>query len=137
MGQIVTKIRQMFARSIAWIREHPSKAVICAINTVIIAAPTIVFTPVLGLLGFTSLGPAAGNSPPHPASKPLAHHEALKKADPATGSIAASLHSALSPIAAGGTFSILQSAAMGGYGVGVAAGAVRVGAAAVIRRTAR
>ncbi|OJD32494.1 uncharacterized protein BKCO1_37000199 [Diplodia corticola] len=112
MGQVITKIREVAARSITWINQHPYRTAIYVINTAILVVPTTILNPLLGVLGFTSLGPAAG-------------------------SIAATLHSALSPLTAGGGFSILQSAAMGGYGIGVATGVVRVGAAAMIGDVAR
>ncbi|KAJ4381212.1 hypothetical protein N0V86_003561 [Didymella sp. IMI 355093] len=74
-----------------WIQEHPKEAatLLACLASALIA---ITLTPtMLGLIGFTPIGPAAG-------------------------SIAASLQSAMGPVAAGSAFATLQSAAMGGYG---------------------
>ncbi|KAF4311333.1 hypothetical protein GTA08_BOTSDO13076 [Botryosphaeria dothidea] len=98
MGQVLTKAQQMAANAVHWIEQHPYKMALCAVNTAVVLVPAIVTAPVLGFLGFTVLGPAAG-------------------------SIAAILQSFLSPIAAGSAFATLQSAAMGGYGVAVVANA--------------
>ncbi|EKG17573.1 hypothetical protein MPH_05194 [Macrophomina phaseolina MS6] len=98
---MVTMIKEVVRKSIAWVCEHPLKTAVRIMNTAIIITPTIFTTPCLMFLGFTPLGPAAG-------------------------SIAATLHSVLSPLAAGSGFSVLQSAAMGGYGSAVVAGTARV-----------
>ena len=87
-----------------WIQEHPYQTAFYVVNGVVFLAPGLVTTPLLGLLGFTARGPAAGT-------------------------IAAAAQAALKPVAAKGLFATLQSAAMGGYGAPLLAEGVQVGAA--------
>ncbi|WWC97881.1 hypothetical protein V866_004768 [Kwoniella sp. B9012] len=87
-----------------WVK-NPGKAAFFASTGLVIAVPTliavaVIAVPVLGALVFTSLGPAAG-------------------------SVAAGAQVAGAPPAAGGLFSTLQSAAMGGYGVSAVNGAIQ------------
>ncbi|KAF2753405.1 hypothetical protein EJ05DRAFT_213972 [Pseudovirgaria hyperparasitica] len=43
-----------------FVKEHPHEIALCVIGGVIIAAPGLFFMPLLGILGFTPVGPAAG-----------------------------------------------------------------------------
>ena len=86
-----------------WITEHPYQTAFYVVNGVVFLAPGLVTGPMLGILGFTRAGPAAG-----PA--------------------AAAAEAAIGPVAARGGFATLQSAAMGGYGAAVVAGGTQAGA---------
>ena len=43
-----------------WIQEHPYQTAFYVVNGIVILAPGLVTTPLLGFLGFGSLGPKAG-----------------------------------------------------------------------------
>ena len=43
-----------------WIQEHPYQTAFHVVNGVVTIAPGLVTTPLLGLMGFGSLGPKAG-----------------------------------------------------------------------------
>ncbi|RMY73926.1 hypothetical protein D0863_03545 [Hortaea werneckii] len=89
-----------------WVRnyivEHPGLTAAQIVCLVIVAVPAIATMPLLGALGFTSLGPAAGT--------------------------AAAWFQATSGTTA--LFSALQSYMMAGYGVPIVGGIVQAGAAA-------
>ncbi|KAI1659172.1 hypothetical protein F4813DRAFT_354080 [Daldinia decipiens] len=84
----------------SWIRQNPKKTAAYATAGIAIAAPMAIAGPVLGAFGFGASGIAAG-------------------------SIAAGAQTA--NVAAGSLFAILQSAAMGGYGVATVGGVVQAG----------
>ena len=93
----------------SFVKESPGTAactVIAAGGLAVVAAPAIVTGPLLAFAGFTPLGPAAG-------------------------SLAAMIQGGLGNLVAGSAFATLQSAAMGGYGAAVVAGAAQ-GAGAVV-----
>ncbi|OSS48383.1 hypothetical protein B5807_07818 [Epicoccum nigrum] len=87
-----------------WITAHPYQTAFHVVNGVIICTPAAATVPFLSALGYGATGPIAGST-------------------------AASIQSFFSFVPAGGLFATAQSAAMGGYGVSVAAGAAQVGAA--------
>ncbi|KAL1615356.1 hypothetical protein SLS56_011846 [Neofusicoccum ribis] len=62
MGQVLTKVKEMAANAVNWIKQHPYKMAMCVANTAIVLAPAIVTAPLLRFLGFTALGPAAGTA---------------------------------------------------------------------------
>ncbi|KAI9662754.1 MAG: hypothetical protein M1829_006149 [Trizodia sp. TS-e1964] len=83
-----------------WIAANPSQTALILVNGVILLT-----APLLALMGWGALGPRAGTA-------------------------AAWLQATLAPIGGGSLFSVAQSAAMGGYGVGIVNG-IAQGAAAV------
>ncbi|KAK7540785.1 uncharacterized protein J3D65DRAFT_600890 [Phyllosticta citribraziliensis] len=87
-----------------YIRENPGQAGMHVVGGVVFFAPALITGPLLGLLGFTAVGPAAG-------------------------SIAAAWQAFIGPVAARGFFATLQSAAMGGYGAPIVGSIVRAVAA--------
>ncbi|KAH6625796.1 hypothetical protein C7974DRAFT_312821 [Boeremia exigua] len=89
---------------IDWISAHPYQTAFHVVNGVIICTPAAATVPFLSALGFGATGPISGSA-------------------------AASVMSYFSIVPAGGVFATAQSAAMGGYGAGLAAGAAQVGAA--------
>lgn len=101
--------RGFIAAATTFVKESPGTAactVVAAGGLAVVAAPTIVTGPLLAFAGFTPLGPAAG-------------------------SLAVMIQSGLGNVLAGSAFATLQSAAMGGYGAAVVAGAAQ-GAGAVV-----
>ncbi|KAK8162943.1 hypothetical protein BKA80DRAFT_254927 [Phyllosticta citrichinensis] len=91
---------------------------------VVFIVPALAYGPALGMMGFSAAGPVAGEFEAGPAG-------AGKGAERlASCSLAAGIQSTFSPVVAGGVFATLQSAAMGGYGVGPVAALTQVGAVA-------
>jgi predicted methyltransferase len=88
-----------------YITAHPIQTALHVSNAVIFAAPGIVTVPAFAVLGFTPLGPAAGQA----ASGFMAY---------------------FGTVAPGGVYATMQSAAMGGYGASLVAGATQFGAVA-------
>ncbi|KAF2792366.1 hypothetical protein K505DRAFT_246800 [Melanomma pulvis-pyrius CBS 109.77] len=86
-----------------WITEHPYQTALHVVNGVVLLTPAAATILILSTLGFTSVGPAAGST-------------------------ATAAMSYFGFVPAGGVIATLQSAAMGGYGAGVAAGAAQAGA---------
>ncbi|KAK4188261.1 hypothetical protein QBC35DRAFT_496690 [Podospora australis] len=82
-------------------------AVVAIVGITAVAAPVLVFTPVLAAFGFGASGIVGG-------------------------SIAAAAQSAMGSVAAGSLFATLQSAAMGGAGATIVAGATQVAGAAAL-----
>ncbi|KAH7116876.1 hypothetical protein B0J11DRAFT_583583 [Dendryphion nanum] len=99
---IVATTRRILPPIVQYIVEHPIRAAFHVVNAVALIAPAAIFSPVLGLVGFTGVGIAGG-------------------------SIAAGVQSAMGTVGAGSVFATLQSAAMGGYGTTVVANGVRAG----------
>lgn len=97
-----------------WIKNNPKQTAFMI--AVIVFCPAMLSAPALAALGFTSAGPAAG-------MHSLGHLCVLLFSHCDTGSAAAFIQSTLGTAAA---FSAMQSAAMGGYGIGATNG---VGAA--------
>ncbi|WWC97892.1 hypothetical protein V866_004780 [Kwoniella sp. B9012] len=85
-----------------YIKDHPYQSVFHVVNGVVFLAPGLSWGPVLGLLGFTGIGPAAGST-------------------------AAFAQSWIHPVISKGIFATCQSAKMGGYGVGIMNTAIRTG----------
>ncbi|KAK7545633.1 hypothetical protein IWX49DRAFT_640369 [Phyllosticta citricarpa] len=83
-----------------YVQENPREAGFRVVGGVVFFAPGLITGPLLGMLGFTAAGPAAG-------------------------SIAAAWQASIGPVAARGFFATLQSAATGGYGAPVVGGVVR------------
>ncbi|KAF1994189.1 hypothetical protein P154DRAFT_39174 [Amniculicola lignicola CBS 123094] len=88
-----------------WIAAHPYQSAFHVVNGVILVTPAAATVPFFSAMGFTAAGPAAGST-------------------------ASSIMSYFSFVPAGGLYATAQSAAMGGYGATVAAGAAQVGALA-------
>ncbi|EUC38320.1 hypothetical protein COCVIDRAFT_86794 [Bipolaris victoriae FI3] len=82
---------------------HPYQTIVHAANGAILLEPRIFTVPTLWALGFEQRGPRRG-------------------------SLAASTMSYFGYVPAGGVYALAQSAAMGGYGAGLAAGAAQAGA---------
>lgn len=88
---------------IDWVAAHPGQAALYTVNGVVLLAPAAATAPIFAAFGLTALGPAGG-------------------------SLAASTMSYFGYVPAGGVYALAQSAAMGGYGAGLAAGAAQAGA---------
>ncbi|KAL1637065.1 hypothetical protein SLS56_000721 [Neofusicoccum ribis] len=82
-----------------WVKENPYEAAAYLAIAFIFILIMVFMPQILAAAGFTSVGVSAG-------------------------SVAASTQALIAPVAAGGVFATLTSAAMGGYGVGVVTGAV-------------
>ncbi|KAL0256819.1 hypothetical protein SLS55_007628 [Diplodia seriata] len=105
LQQIKNCIKNLATEIWDWVQAHPYQAgfiVLCILT--ITFTPTIV-PPVLTAAGLTTVGTTAST-------------------------IAAAVQSVISPVVAGGTFAILQSAAIGGYGVSIVLCSVQAVAAA-------
>lgn len=107
-----------------WISEHPYQTAFHVVNGVIMFTPAAATVPILNMLGFSAAGPTAGTL-------------SMKKevdmgyeTNSSLGSAASGIMSYFSFIPAGGLYATAQSAAMGGYGASIAAGAAQAGAAA-------
>ncbi|WVW79262.1 hypothetical protein I302_101229 [Kwoniella bestiolae CBS 10118] len=85
-----------------YIEDHPYQSAFYVINGVVFIAPGLVWGPVLWLLGFSGIGPAAASA----------------------ASFAQSL---VHPVVSKGVFAVFQSAKMGGYGVRIMDITVRTG----------
>ncbi|RMZ15962.1 hypothetical protein D0860_01319 [Hortaea werneckii] len=99
-----------------WVRnyivEHPGLTAAQTICLIVLAVPATITMPLLGALGFTSLGPAAG-----------------RQTDPISGTAAAWFQATFGTTA---VFSTLQSYMMAGYGVPIVGGIVQAGAAVAV-----
>ncbi|KAI1328027.1 hypothetical protein F5Y16DRAFT_369867 [Xylariaceae sp. FL0255] len=93
-----------------WAMANPRQATAIGAGTALVVAPMAVAAPVLGLVGFGSLGPVAGSA-------------------------AVAAQSGMGSVVAPSLFATLQSAAMGGYGVAAVAGTVQ-GAGGLIASSA-
>ncbi|MCJ1387411.1 hypothetical protein MMC18_000254 [Xylographa bjoerkii] len=80
-----------------WIQEHPYQTAFYVTNGIVLIAPGLVTTPILGLVGFGSLGSRAA-------------------------SIASAYQATLGNVPKGAIFALLQSAGAGGAGLGVVNG---------------
>ncbi|OCL07334.1 hypothetical protein AOQ84DRAFT_250526, partial [Glonium stellatum] len=89
-----------------WILAHPYQTAFYVVGGVVFIAPGLVSTPLLHVLGWTSVGPRAA-------------------------SVASGIQSIFGAGPAGGVFATLESAAMGGYGVSAVDLSVRIGVAAL------
>ncbi|KAK7540595.1 uncharacterized protein J3D65DRAFT_600717 [Phyllosticta citribraziliensis] len=86
------RITDQLRATLAWIKAHPYlTALLVACGVVAVVVP-LAYGSVLGAAGFAAVGPVAG-------------------------SWAAGTQAAIGSVAAGSVFAVLQSAAMGGYGV--------------------
>ncbi|KAH9867950.1 hypothetical protein IAQ61_007255 [Plenodomus lingam] len=88
-----------------WIAEHPYQTFFHVVNGVVLLTPAAATVPIFSALGLSAGGPVAGSA-------------------------AASIMSYFSYVPAGGVYAMAQSAAMGGYGASIAAGAAQAGALA-------
>ncbi|KAJ8108229.1 hypothetical protein OPT61_g8318 [Boeremia exigua] len=86
-----------------WISAHPYQTAFHVVNGVIVCTPAAATVPFLSAMGFGATGPVAGST-------------------------TASVMSYFSIVPAGGLYATAQSAAMGGYGASLAAGAAQAGA---------
>lgn len=105
------------------IKKNPKMTAFQVAMLVVALVPGLVIAPVLGAVGFSSVGPVAGTY--------IDRSEVWSKADRVVGSAAAAFQSANGATAA---FSFFQSAAMGGYAAG-AVGGVVTGASTVSAAT--
>jgi hypothetical protein len=115
-----------------YMKAHPYLTSFQILMLLITCIPGLVAAPVLGAMGFSSLGPVAGKQ-----STVLSPDPTSTYADKEAGGSAAAFQSANGATAA---FSALQSAAMGGYGVAIVNGVVQgvsVGAAGVAQLFSR
>ncbi|PHH88389.1 hypothetical protein CDD83_7605 [Cordyceps sp. RAO-2017] len=96
---------------VRFFKRHACTVLAMIPGILVVLAPAIVATPVLGILGFTTTGISAGST-------------------------AAALQSSLGSVTAPCLFSTLQSAAMGGYGVAAVNGFVQGVGAMVATGTA-
>ncbi|OCF72637.1 hypothetical protein I204_07020 [Kwoniella mangroviensis CBS 8886] len=85
-----------------YIQDHPYQSAFHASNVVVFFAPGSVWGPVLGVLGFTDLGPAAS-------------------------SIASAVQAVIHPVVPRSMFAIFHAAQMGGYGMEIMNSVVRSG----------
>ncbi|KAF2126077.1 hypothetical protein P153DRAFT_388826 [Dothidotthia symphoricarpi CBS 119687] len=88
---------------IAWIAEHPYQTFFHVVNGVVLLTPAAATVPIFATLGLSAGGPVGGSA-------------------------AAAIMSYFSFVPAGGIYAMAQSAAMGGYGASIAAGAAQAGA---------
>ncbi|KAF1994188.1 hypothetical protein P154DRAFT_39175 [Amniculicola lignicola CBS 123094] len=106
-----------------WIAAHPYQTAFYIANGVVYVTPAAVPVPFLRLLGFNANGPVAG----------MSFTRSVNRNFPTfltnTGTWAAKIMSVYVRVPAKGVFAHLQSAAMGGYGKAVVAGATKAGAA--------
>ncbi|KAG6311358.1 hypothetical protein E4U22_002700 [Claviceps purpurea] len=91
----------------------------------LVAVPGLIAAPMLGLLGFGSLGPGAGFDYTR-----LSRTSLSPDAETPTGTVAALIQSLIGNVAAGSLFATLQSAGMGGAGTVMVNAAVSGAAAA-------
>lgn len=120
-----TKGRELNAETITKLYEEASKfsgagtavaAAALVIFVIIFHFPMAVATPVLTMLGFTNIGPAAGE------------RSSLDSMIGMSDNIAASLAATFQSMwGVNALFSLLQSAAMSGYGAPIVAGVVKGG----------
>ncbi|KAK0637614.1 hypothetical protein DIS24_g10633 [Lasiodiplodia hormozganensis] len=103
--QAKTHFKDSATKTWNWAQEHPWQAGFIVLGIVTIVVAPVVAPKVLAAFGFTAVGPAAGTA-------------------------AAAMQSLISPVAAGSIFAIMQSAAMGGYGLAIVVGSIQTAAAA-------
>ncbi|KAF2796877.1 hypothetical protein K505DRAFT_155120 [Melanomma pulvis-pyrius CBS 109.77] len=107
MGNLICKVVDHIKNTICdmappivqYVVKHPIKAVCHVASATMMLGSSVIAPLLLGLAGFTSAGVAAG-------------------------SLAAAVQSSMGTVVAGGAFATLQSAAMGGYGAAIVAGAM-------------
>jgi len=92
-----------YGESKDWIQEHPYQTPLYVVNVIVFFAPGLVTTPLLGLMGFGSLGPRAASA-------------------------ASVYHSKVRNVPKGAIFALLESAGAGGYGARIVNGLARGGA---------
>lgn len=107
-----------------WIAAHPYQTVFHVVNGVVLLTPAAATVPFFNALGLSAGGPVAGKS--LPTRYPEAH--TVLDTDDIAGSAATSIMSFFGYVPAGGIYATAQSAAMGGYGASIAAGAAQAGA---------
>ncbi|WWC91294.1 uncharacterized protein L201_006237 [Kwoniella dendrophila CBS 6074] len=83
-----------------YVKENPKQTAFYVMNGIVFFAPSLVWSPILAIAGFTGIGPAAS-------------------------SIASFAQSFFHPVVQKSAFAIFQSAQMGGYGVGLMNAGVR------------
>ncbi|KAG6314464.1 hypothetical protein E4U22_008751 [Claviceps purpurea] len=106
----------------------------------LVAVPGLIAAPMLGLLGFGSLGPGADERTFFLliCAFRLRLHKTIKDfadAETPTGTVAALIQSLIGNVAAGSLFAILQSAGMGGAGamaLGALLSGVGIGIAGIV-----
>ncbi|KAI2481062.1 hypothetical protein Ptr902_08088 [Pyrenophora tritici-repentis] len=86
-----------------WITAHPCQTFFHVVNGVVLLTPAAATVPLFSALGLSAGGPVAGST-------------------------AATIMSYFNFVPPGGIYATAQSAAMGGYGASVAAGAAQAGA---------
>jgi hypothetical protein len=88
---------------LGWIAAHPYQTMFHVVNGVVLLTPAAATVPFFNALGLSAGGPVAGSA-------------------------ATSIMSFFGYVPAGGIYATAQSAAMGGYGASIAAGAAQAGA---------
>ncbi|KAF1996227.1 hypothetical protein P154DRAFT_580154 [Amniculicola lignicola CBS 123094] len=96
---VVSIFRRIAPPIVQYVVKHPIRSLFHVGSFISVCLAPVITAPLLGLVGFTGVGVAAG-------------------------SLAAGIQSGLGNVVAGGVFATLQSAAMGGYGAATVAGAV-------------
>ncbi|MCJ1378291.1 hypothetical protein MMC17_001388 [Xylographa soralifera] len=86
-----------------WIKEHPYQTAFYVVNGIVFIAPGLITAPLLGLMGFGSLGPKAGSA-------------------------ASAFQATVGNVPKGAIFALLESAGAGGYGAGIVNGFAQGGA---------
>ncbi|OAL48238.1 hypothetical protein IQ07DRAFT_589064 [Pyrenochaeta sp. DS3sAY3a] len=92
-----------FQAGVAWVCQHPYQTALHTVNAALLVTPAAATVPIFNAVGFGAAGPIAGSA-------------------------ASSTMSFFGFVPAGGLYATIQSAAMGGYGAGLAAGATQAGA---------
>ncbi|KAF4616223.1 hypothetical protein G7Y89_g15183 [Cudoniella acicularis] len=92
-----------------WIKEHPEETAMIATSAATLLFPGIVTNPFLGSIGMFGFG----------------------RRGIASASVASKTQSKIGNVGGGSAFAVLQSAGMGGYGIGVLNGIIRFGAVAL------
>ncbi|KAH7374298.1 hypothetical protein BKA66DRAFT_534063 [Pyrenochaeta sp. MPI-SDFR-AT-0127] len=88
---------------LAWIAAHPYQTLFHVVNGVVLFTPAAATVPFFSALGLSASGPVSGSA-------------------------AAAIMSYFGYVPAAGLYATAQSAAMGGYGASIAAGAAQAGA---------
>jgi hypothetical protein len=115
----------------SWVMCNPKQSAAIAVSAVPVLAPGLIALPLLGVIGFGPLGPVAGKSFSHCCSHCCLsflhkeYHMETRANSVNTGSAAAALQAGVGNVVAPSAFAIMQSAAMGGYGLGLVNGVVQ------------
>lgn len=117
--------QEMAQTVLNWMAEHPYQTAFHVVNGVIMFTPAAATVPIFNMLGFSAAGPTAGLF-----SLLLYVLTIWRLTRSYLGSAASGIMGYFGFVPAGGLYATAQSAAMGGYGASIAAGAAQAGAAA-------